>query len=338
MKNKIKINWEKWLPILIWGFLFAFVFNLNYYNQPLSNSFIRATYEIFNLCVIYYATTLYLFPKYYKNNKEYFHISITVVLAFSVLFFLLDIYVIPDFSNPGTRRPPIFFHFFFRYLMSFIFTYFVATSISLMENNNKLKEREKLLTEEKLATELKLLKAQINPHFIFNALNNIYSLTYMQKKNAPGSVLKLSEMLRYVFYDCSKDRMPISSELKYIDNFIAFQQMKSEFAQNIKVETTLRRTNIEIAPMLFVPFIENAFKYSRVEEDEQAKVNISIRDEGEKLLFSIINSVPENRRSPGSGMGIENVKHRLDIIYPKRYVLAIDQGKELFKVDLTLEI
>ncbi|MCY1719911.1 sensor histidine kinase [Prolixibacteraceae bacterium Z1-6] len=255
-----------------------------------------------------------------------------------MLFILIDLYLLTDYRANIPDQPPVFFHFM-RYFFSLGFVFFVATSLSLMEQTTKLQASEKLLTEEKLETELKLLKAQINPHFIFNALNNIYSLTYMQSKNAPESVLKLSEMLRYVFYDCNKDRVPLSAELKYIENFTAFQQMKSEYMQNITLKTSINGANIEIAPMLFIPFIENAFKYSRIEENEAAYINISLKHKDNKLHFKIKNSFSNNNKPhKGSGMGIKNVKHRLDIIYPNKYSLDIKEQDEDYSVNLSLEV
>lgn len=333
----IKIERKKWMPIAIWCFLLTFIFNMANYHQPAYFALLDAIYEVLGISLMYYFISLYLFPKYYGNNKKYINISIVLILFSAFALLIMDINILRRFSGKHIESPPVFFHFF-RYLMSMGFTFFVATSVSLMERNNQLKEREKLLKEEKLATELKLLKTQINPHFIFNALNNIYSLSYMQSKNAPDSILKLSEMLRYVFYDCSKDRVPISAELKYIENFTAFQQMKSEYIQNIKLESVLTGNNIEIAPMLFIPLIENAFKYSRIEEDEQSKVVISLKQNGEKIHFKLVNNVPDGLPKQGSGMGIKNVKHRLDIIYPNRYLLNIDNDNKLFVVDLTLEV
>ena len=298
---------------------------------------INAAYETIVNVITYYFTALYLFPRYYKNDKSFFWTSLVSVLALALLFFCIDLYVIPNTESPNPDRPPEIFHFL-RYFFNLGFVFFVATSLSLIEQTNKLRESGKILSKEKLETELKLLKAQINPHFIFNALNNIYSLTYMQSKNAPESVLKLSDMLRYVFYDCSKDRVPISAEIKYIENFSAFQQMKSDFEQHIKMETALNYSNIEIAPMLFIPFIENAFKYSRIEESKEAFVNICIKNEGHQLHFYIENNISEVRPTSGSGMGINNVKHRLNIIYPNRYDLSINEEKNRFKVDLKLEV
>jgi hypothetical protein len=331
-----KINRKIWLPIVVWFSLFIFTFNIANYFQDARHAAINAVYETFINCMTYYFTTLVLFPRFYKNVKGYFWISLLSIIILGLLFFLIDVYFIPNTKNPDPDRPPIFFHFM-RYFFNLGFVYFVATTISFMDKTTKLKEAEKVLTEEKLETELKLLKAQINPHFIFNALNNIYSLTYMQSKNAPNSVLKLSEMLRYVFYDCSKDRVPLSAELKYIENFTAFQQMKSEFTQNIRLQTEVNVGTIEIAPMLFIPFIENAFKYSRIEEHESALVDIQIKHRENNLQFIIENSIAENKPGSGSGMGIKNVEHRLDIIYPGKYELKIEKEVELFRVDLSLK-
>jgi LytS/YehU family sensor histidine kinase len=231
--------------------------------------------------------------------------------------------------------------FFFHCLRSFTqlgFALFVGTSVSLFEQTSKLRENEKSLMEEKLNTELKLLKAQINPHFIFNALNNIYSLTYMKAPSAPESVLSLSEMLRYVFYDCNKDRVPLASEIKYIENFTAFQRMKSRNEQHIQFEIEGDPKLVSIAPMLFIPFVENAFKYSRVEEDEAAFVFIHIQCATEALYFNIRNSIPQrNKPFPGSKMGIKNVQHRLEILYPERYRLDIIEEARQFNVNLRLE-
>ena len=160
----------------------------------------------------------------------------------------------------------------------------------------------------------------------------------MQSQKAPESVLKLSEMLRYVFYDCSKDRVPLSAELNYIENFNAFQQMKSEYEQNIELKMEKELGHIEIAPMLFIPFLENAYKYSRIEENEDAYVKILISSDNGKVQLSIKNSISQNvKSSHGSGIGIKNVKHRLDIIYPGKHELIIDEQSDFFSVDLIIE-
>lgn len=310
---------------------------LNYF-MPWKFALANALFELAMIMSMYFLTSFYLFPRFHENNKKYIQVSLSVILILSLLYLLIDIYWIPEYKDINHDKPPVFFHYF-RFFITLGFSYLISTSISLMEKTNKLRENEEILKEEKLQTELKLLKAQINPHFFFNALNNIYSLTFMKAPTAPDSVLKLSEMLRYVFYDCSKDRVMLSAEKKYVENFISFQQMKSDHHQNISLHTDVDSNSVEIAPMLMVPFIENAFKYSRIEEIEEAYVNINFRKEGNNIKLIIENSVPkENKVNPGSGMGIKNVKHRLQIIYPKKHELKVEEQDELFRVILTMEI
>lgn len=325
------------IDTLIWLGLFLIFLNLSNYWQPIRFAFYSALFETLSLLIVYRLTVSFLFPKYYTNQKQYLWISLSLITLLSLIYTSLDIYTIPRLIDESYSKPPLIF-ILIRYIITNGFTFFIATYFRLMEHTNRLRENEKLLTEEKLKTELKLLKAQINPHFIFNALNNIYSLTYMKAKNAPESVLKLSEMLRYVFYDCSKERVKISSELKYIENFIGFQQMKTENPQNIKLISNLNDGTAEIAPMLFIPFIENAFKYSRIEESDDGFVDINIVSKNKSILLSIENSMDTlNKPMSGSGTGIKNVQHRLDIIYPQKYRLNITEVHNKYRVELNIE-
>ncbi len=328
-----------WTQIIVWTALFAIYFNMIYYFSNALRALTITSYNIIFLILIFNMVVYYYFPKFYHQKTKYFLYSfgfIFVVTSFVVLGEYLTFHL---FHEEGKEIPPIMF-LYMRLLMQFSLAFFAATSVSLMEQTTQLKANEKLLNEEKLKTELKLLKAQINPHFIFNALNNIYSLTYMQKQNAPESVLKLSEMLRYVFYDCNKDKVLLFQEIKYIENFITFQQMKSEHIQNIKFHIGSNLDTIEVAPMLFVPFIENAFKYSKIEEIEDAYVYIVIKKMDSDLVFMIDNTIPKSGKSmPGSGLGIKNVRHRLDIIYQDKYHLSInDNEDDIFNVELYLEV
>ncbi len=332
------LNKQKWFKSLMWLLLFGFFFSIANYFQPFVYALIYALFDTIALFCIYNVSYNFIFPRYYHHFRKYLLISITFVIIYTFLYYLIDVHFIPKVPDESITPPPKFFHFFRKFVTSCFF-YFIGTAVSLVEHNQQLIEKEKLLTEEKLQTELKLLKAQINPHFIFNALNNIYSLTYMKADNAPDSVLKLSEMLRYVFYDCNKDKVQISAEIKYIENFCAFQQMKSEQKQNINLTQDNVLSNIEIAPMIFIPFIENAFKYSRIEEEDNAFVNINISAKENHLSFFIENSISLNNKPiSGSGTGIKNVKHRLAIIYPDNHQLEINDENDKFSVNLEIGV
>ncbi len=327
-----------WLQIAVWVAIFAIYFNMIYYFSSALKAFVIAFYNVGCLLLIFMIIVRRIFPKYYHKRSRYFLISLGIILVITLIIMVGEISYFSLTENGDTKTPPLFFHFM-RVFTQYSLAFFVATSVSLMEQTTKLTEREKLLSEEKFKTELKLLKAQINPHFIFNALNNIYSLTYMNNANAPDSVLKLSEMLRYVFYDCNKDKVQLQAEVNYINNFIAFQQMKSEHVQNIAFQMDTNGNTIEVAPMLFIPFIENAFKYSKIEEEENAYVTITIEFKQDTLYFNIENSIPTSGKSAsGSGMGIKNVKHRLDIIYRDGYSLNIEEENDKYSVDLSIQL
>ena len=196
-----------------------------------------------------------------------------------------------------------------------------------------------MVHEEKLKTELQLLKAQIDPHFLFNALNNIYSLTYMKSEKAPESILKLSEMLRYVLEDCTMEKVPIRNEIDYMQNLIGFYKMKSPGKRKITFTEEIEDHNLPIAPMLFMPFIENSFKYSRIEEDKNGFIDIELREASGILHFITRNSIFLNRTiQKGSGKGIANVKHRLNIIYPDKHKLETIERDNVFLVELEINL
>lgn len=332
--NYIYKKW--WAQLILWLFVFIMFFSLIKYFQGYKFTIIASAFNTLVLYIAHLISVKFLIPLYKKDTPRYFLITPLALVLLTVITTLFEVSIIDKLRVISHDSPPAFYHYL-RQMIMISFVIFIDIAVSLMEDNNKLVESEKTLTEEKLQTELKLLKAQINPHFIFNTLNNIYSLTYMQSPKAPESVLKLSEMLRYVFYDCSKDRVAISGELQYIENFIAFQKMKSEEGQNITLDNKLANKNIEVAPMLLIPFIENAFKYSRIEENKDASVAISIEQNDDVLEFSIRNSVPlQNKPLSGSGMGIKNVQHRLNIIYANQHDLSITETEQEFEVILKL--
>ncbi len=144
-------------------------------------------------------------------------------------------------------------------------------------------------------------------------------------------------MLRYVYYDCNRDEVTLGAELKYIKNYIAFQQMKSPQKQNIVLDSEGIDETFRIAPMLFIPFVENSFKYSKIEDLQDAKVEIILSTEENNLSFKISNTHPENGKSSGSGMGIENVRNRLELTYPGQHELKVRDENMLFEVEMKIK-
>jgi two-component system LytT family sensor kinase len=282
----------------------------------------------------FYLNSLWIFPNFFEKRRFVLYLVLNVVLLgmLSHIFFMADAYIFVNYTTkPFPDHLPRMIPYF-RIFSMLIFIVFISLIFSLIRKVQDQEGKEKQLSKEKSDTEIQLLKAQINPHFIFNSMNNIYSLAYSKSDQAPEAILKLSEMLRYVYYDCNRDEVTLGAELEYIRNYMAFQQMKSPHEQSIVLEADGIDENFRIAPMLFIPFVENSFKYSKIEELQDARVEIKLTTEDNKLCFRITNTHPENGKSPGSGMGIENVRSRLELTYPGTSSLEFKDENSSFEV------
>ncbi len=194
--------------------------------------------------------------------------------------------------------------------------------------------------EEHLRSELRYLRAQINPHFLFNALNCIYSLSMCQSEKTPESIMQLSEMLRYVIDDCQNDHVVLSKELHYIRNYIDFQKIRMESAHDITFDCQITNPRQHIPPMIMQPLVENCFKHSGIESDPNAYIHISVEQKEQAIVFVAENSV---QKRPGGGepqkrvgIGVQNVRRRLGL-YGAHSNMTETRGEGWYKVVMTLE-
>ena len=278
-----------------------------------------------------------------------------------VLFILLSVFILPIWAAASTALDLFFLHFIDGQPFSQIFVFpvlfvaymvrviwFIATFAIVLIFYYQRKENEEVLLanqlkSEKLDMELRYLKSQINPHFLFNALNNIYSMVYTHDDNAAAGVLKLSEMLRYVLVDCQAEMIPLSKEIKYVENFIDFQMMRMNGHRDVTLVKDIDNEDYMIAPMLLQPIIENCFKYSRLETHPQGFVHISFTQKGFHFCFEAENTVAENAKmvlvgkdEKKSGIGQKNVQQRLMLHYGEDYVFDIEQDNGKYKVKIEL--
>lgn len=216
----------------------------------------------------------------------------------------------------------------------------VSTLLHYRKRTEEMEEQRVSMLQEKVQLELNFLRSQINPHFLFNALNNIYSMVYMGDKNAADSVLTLSEMLRYVTYGSKENRISLNEEINYLENYIEFQRYSHEKEINVTFDKEISPESIFIAPMLLQPFVENAFKYSGIGIEENAFVNFKLIADARHLQFIAHNSKRSVKREQKhiKGIGIDNVRKRLDLIYPSQYTLDIDEEDNYFNLELTIQI
>jgi two-component system LytT family sensor kinase len=216
----------------------------------------------------------------------------------------------------------------------------LAMSIKLAKNWIETQRRHRELEKENLETELKFLKYQFNPHFLFNSINSIFFLIHKNPAMASDSLAKFSELLRYQLYECNDPQITLDRELVYLENFIELEKLRQN---KLEVSTDLDcgpSAAVSIAPFILMTFVENAFKHVSKEAHQANFIRICLKMAGEKLDFSVTNSYsgPVAEAVKYNGIGLQNVRRRLDLLYPGGYALDISQSPELFEVRLQLTL
>jgi len=327
------------LQIVFWLLIFIINLALTPMHRFDSGQVLFEFFCVLFYIFLFYLNILYLFPGFYESKRvRYFLISIGLLFTGVIFLHIFNSLWEEPHGHDRLFKLSAILNVF-KQIMWMMLVFLSGTIYSIQKQLNQQITRHKQVMEEKLQTELQLLKAQINPHFLFNALNNIYSLTFMQSEKAPESVLKLSEMLRYVIEDCNNEKVPVKNEIAYINSYIDFYKMKVPEERDIIFSGETENADIRIAPMLLIPFVENSFKYSRIEEDKAGYIHLDLIEKGGKMTFTIKNTIFTGRTIlAGSGRGIVNVKQRLDIIYPGRYKLSAGQSENVFSVELIIDL
>ena len=203
--------------------------------------------------------------------------------------------------------------------------------------------RETVIARQQRESELRLLRSQLSPHFLFNVLNDLYGLSLKQDKKVPGLILKLSDLLRYSIYDTNREFIPLTDELAYIANYIELERIR--IGEKLILETNIQSTNIsdiKIAPMLLIVFIENAFKHSKNTLQQEIYVKIDLHIDDGKLIFVVRNSCSdkpiEEKSEKESGIGLAVTLKRLELIYRGNYSLDKMQENGFYEVTLQLQL
>lgn len=287
---------------------------------------------------LYFLITRFLGKKRYWQYALSFAILLAITAQLNIFIFNHAIdYLLPDYFFVA--------NFSFLQLVQFGFVYLGLTSLlklskawfRVQESKNAMIRLEK----EKAATELLFLKSQINPHFLFNSLNNIYSLALKKDPLTPQTLLRLSEVMRYMIYESATDMVPLKKEINYIDNYIDLQRLRVRDNTSIVYEVTGTVGNQQVAPLILIVFIENSFKHGIKAGLHNAWVNIKlhVNDHGLHLFIENSKGVVDNvEKEEHKGLGLENVKRRLDLLYPKQHNLTLNNGEEKYVVQLELNL
>lgn len=296
-----------------------------------------------SLLIVYYVTYKVLIPKVLIKGKNilYLLLCLIMIILFANICARFELYMFDDLDIEIDHDYKFVFSIS-RYFTILLLTYAVSNIIFFSRKTiEDARLKEELLSEKKLL-EARVLKSQINSHFIFNALNNIYSMTYFKDEYTSGYVLKLAQMMRYVMEDCETELTPLSKDIEYIENFIDFQKLRFECDKDItfiyKKEDDM---NICVPPMIFQPLVENCFKHTPLEVDVNSFIHIYLEVKGKRIYFVAENSQPLIKNKSASsrhGIGIENVKRRLDLYYDNKYTLDIFDNIKSFKVELSINL
>jgi len=284
-----------------------------------------------------------LLPKLGNRKRILFYLLSLIVLI--ILFAWINYNFFDNWS--AKVFPDYFFisYFTFREIILFFTVYIIITMLLKLSKSwflvswlqNELLEKEK----QKAEVELKALKAQINPHFFFNTLNSIYSMSLDKDERLPGTILQLSEMMRYFLYESKDNFVPLQKELAVVDSYIALQTIRSDEQLKIEIRREGDVTDQKIAPLILITFLENAFKHGAKGDSKNTFIRSTIRTERDKLIFIAENNkgnVDEIEKGRHSGLGLENVKRQLELLYPGKHLLSIQETLDKFYVRLELNL
>ena len=296
--------------------------------------------NVFFYCVVVYVNLFYLIPNYLSEKKFLIYcilLILTVVMVTPVKIVALYAMYHDYPSVQAQLRADQYWYFLLTFLMAG-----ASTVFKIISDWARYQRDRKDLQTQTMQSELKFLKSQINPHFLFNTLNNLYALTLKKSDKAPEIVIKLSEMMRYMLYECNEKKVLLSKEVNYLRNYLDLERLRQNKNVNIDFKVNGNVAEQKIAPLIFIPFLENSFKHGLNNQLKEGFVHIVLDVEPKKVHLFIENSKPavmplQNHRRSG-GIGLVNVRRRLNLLYPNNYELNISDHPNTYAVDLFLNL
>jgi len=289
---------------------------------------------------LFYINYLFILPTF-LNRKKYLWFSLSILLLVMITAFIKCGLAYYFYDIVIKRNGSKFVMDFWLYYSSaaFVSCFFIllSTVLKFIQDwflNEKVKSN---LENENLIAELAFLKSQINPHFLFNSLNNIYSLAYQKSEKTPEAILKLSEIMRYMLYESNEDKVELSNEIRYLENYIELQKLRFKDNIYIKFEINGDPLGLMITPLVLISFVENAFKHG-IATDIENPIRIELNLSEGKLLFHVINIKSSLNKDITGGIGLQNVQRRLSLIYKDRYRLHIDDNNDIYNCELYLNL
>ncbi len=304
-------------------------------------SAVDAVVQILVMASISYLNYFIWLPRFlkHKNLGRYlleFIIPFAVIIGLHILF-KRYLYFDPLNEHKFVNSPK----FAFTHSIVALFIIAFVGMLKFVENWFELEAKTKAIENERLTAELRFLKAQINPHFLFNTLNNLYYLATVNSPKTPEVIDKLSQMMRYMLYDSNHPKIAINKEIEYMKNYIDLEKLRLDNLVPIKFEIIGDTNNKQIVPLIFITFLENAFKHGVSNTSKNAFVNIVIKIDAESCFYSVENAKLSSKAVQDiakSGIGLSNVKRRLELSYPEKYKLEVIESETNYLVELSISL
>lgn len=326
--------------VLIWMLVFGtwFLFRYEGYSLP-ATAFKVTLIKVIDLAALVYFTNYVLIPKLlYKKKYVLFAV---ILISLIVLSSLLKMNIIGRMTNnpallniSGNWKARVYDN-----VLPHIFLVLAGAAFKLMFDYTAMQKKMADMAKEKAEAELSFLKSQINPHFLFNSINAVYFLIDKENKEAREALHKFSDMLRYQLYEAGGDKIPIEKEIDFLNDYVALQKLRKDDQYKVDFSADTEVKGFSIEPLLLVSFVENAFKHISHRSTETNYVKVKLSKTNGTLDFQVENSkedaIPMEKNG---GIGLQNVKRRLELLYPGKYDLNIQNGAEVYSVHLKLHV
>ncbi len=328
------------IHVLIWLGLFLLPF-LDENHQHFNTPFIyRIAFDYILFAGFFYLNAFVLIPRYFLNSRIRTYLLIIITCIISV-FFIKYAYseilhqLVPD-NHPHSFN---FMRMFFGTFFPSLFVLALSTTLRITNEWFKNEKQKKEMENEKLISELAFLKSQVNPHFLFNVLNNICSLARKKSDHTEDAIIRLSHIMRYMLYESKDEKVSLEKEMEYLQNYIELQRLRISDTVIINFRLHGNPEDRMIEPMLLIPFVENAFKHG-ISYLEESGIDILVKVTGQGIFFRVENNVirkPAENTGVESGIGLKNVLRRLDLLYPSLHEISIQDDGLKYLVELTIK-
>jgi len=336
MRDKFKLG----LLHLFFWLIFVILFTVAFDNiLPFDISLLRAVANVCLMAILFYLN-FWLVDRCLERQSYFTYLLLVLVClaSFSLLRAVVNSFF-PEIRIQG-RTFNLSKAFWITSVAINLSVMMMSTIYQILKRRFENERRNLAIINRQKEAQLQFLKGQINPHFLFNTLNNIYSLAVMRSEKTPKMVLQLSKLLRYVIYESKEERVPLDKEVEQLKRFIDLYRLRSEREPEIRFRYDKKLNGKMIEPMVLIPLVENCFKHSDMAENPKGYLHIDLKLEGQRLIFRTMNTKNpyDNQKDAIGGVGLENILQRLELKYPGQYTLVTKDRLDEFEVLFTLNL